>query len=576
MANRNNASGLKDSASPEKQVHLVTSNEAKPPQDFLFVDSSSANPRQKSYRGNRSVRSHVMQRARKERPWSTSRQTIKRGVARLSPEATRSLVVVTIDQTRQNLIQERTLKKEDSQRSHDGNTGVYDGSVRHRSSFPCSMCQSPDCIPGLRFCARCHDRSSGVAPRSHFDTALDPFDTLPVSLTSEVRGLWQYFFNNMCPQGIIPMDIRHQSNILSAECFPAALVSPVFMHGLLCSTALHRYVMGKGSFDSVIYHRQATVSEINSNLNDSELSISDGTIGAVFFLLSVEESMLGLPKLRRIRNQSPDEPNEQVMHMNGLQRMIALRGGLGALTTTRFVQSMILWHVTARAITSFEPPYISPLSKKTEALIPLARSVSSSSISLLMKDDLQRLRIDDVLIDYVDDIAVLSIRISSWLSGETHVFDPLELQNQASLLECSLLHWQNAVTRNALDTTICLGLLAFVVKSSEPKRSMAPIQYKAIKKLREALTKVSIATWSAAPGVLIWVLNVAILCTQTTTEPTTDHFWFLQRAAEVYRSYHIDSEELLLTCLHSYPWVDYEIDEVIRRKWVYANSLSCS
>lgn len=148
---------------------------------------------------------------------------------------------------------------------------------------------------------------------------------------------------------MIPIDVRGQSDVLRSEYFPAALASTAFMHSLLCSTALHRYVLGKGSYESVIYHRQCTVSEINASLNDSELSIADGTLAAVFFLVCVEESMI-LPSLKSIRGKdAADEPDEKLIHLNGLKRMIELRGGLKALTSARFVRSMILWLVLTTA-----------------------------------------------------------------------------------------------------------------------------------------------------------------------------------------------------------------------------------
>lgn len=71
------------------------------------------------------------------------------------------------------------------------------------------------------------------------------------------------------------------------------------------------------------------------------MAISDANIGAVFNLLTVEES---LPHTV-VDEERPDDgqPSQRAIHLNGLQKMIQLRGGLGAISSNRILQAFILW-----------------------------------------------------------------------------------------------------------------------------------------------------------------------------------------------------------------------------------------
>jgi len=65
----------------------------------------------------------------------------------------------------------------------------------------------------------------------------------------------------------------------------------------------------------------------------------------VFNLLSVEESLL-LPVFQgQLGEDGEEEPNQRMIHLNGLKRMVELRGGLGAIKSNRCLQAFILWCV---------------------------------------------------------------------------------------------------------------------------------------------------------------------------------------------------------------------------------------
>lgn len=118
------------------------------------------------------------------------------------------------------------------------------------------------------------------------------------------------------------------------------------MHSLLCTAALHLYIVGRCSVDTILHHRAQAIAAINAAISHPDVSvgISDANIGAVFNLLTVEESLC-LPQFDRERLDE-DQPNQYAIHDNGLRRMVQLRGGLQAINSNRILQAFILWCVT--------------------------------------------------------------------------------------------------------------------------------------------------------------------------------------------------------------------------------------
>ena len=47
--------------------------------------------------------------------------------------------------------------------------------------------------------------------------------------------------------GIIAVDIRNRSTLMRSDWFGTAISNPGFMHRLLCTAALHIYIVGRAS-----------------------------------------------------------------------------------------------------------------------------------------------------------------------------------------------------------------------------------------------------------------------------------------------------------------------------------------
>jgi hypothetical protein len=132
---------------------------------------------------------------------------------------------------------------------------------------------------------------------------------------------------------------------MRSEWFGTALNNAGFMHSLLCTAALHMYVVGRCPIATVFYHKTKAIEAINAAISDPDLSlgISDANIGAVFNLLCVEESLLN-PFFKQEAGEG--QLNQREIHLNGLRRMLQMRGGLKAINSNRILQAFILWCVT--------------------------------------------------------------------------------------------------------------------------------------------------------------------------------------------------------------------------------------
>lgn len=142
--------------------------------------------------------------------------------------------------------------------------------------------------------------------------------------------------------GIIGVDVRRRSTLMKSDWFDTALSNKGFMHSLLCTTALHMFIFGKGTVKTILNHRAKAISAINKALStqDRAIRFSDANLGAVFNLLTVEEGLM----MPHFKDEIPygEQPNA-VMHLNGLREMLNLRGGLKAVGTNRILQAFILW-----------------------------------------------------------------------------------------------------------------------------------------------------------------------------------------------------------------------------------------
>lgn len=153
-------------------------------QRFLFVDTAKA---KSSKQGRRNARSFVMRKARKERPWSTSKHVARQ---RRSPENPSPTTIGTPDLSTTPV----TSTPSPPNLLH----GTEEFSMLSSSHYLvvkqelCPECQILFCRPGDHLCPICILHQSpalyGEPDTSHFD----PFGTLSVQLTAGQSALLHY------------------------------------------------------------------------------------------------------------------------------------------------------------------------------------------------------------------------------------------------------------------------------------------------------------------------------------------------------------------------------------------------
>lgn len=155
-------------------------------QDFLFVDAAQAKT---SRQGRRNARSFVMQKARRERPWSTSKHAAKQKKT-ASPESTSPKSAGTPD----SLLTPNAATP--SPPIVPGRADYFP--TAEQSSYPlvksevCPDCQIFLCRPGQRLCPRCLVLKPASPAEDPSNRLFDPFRTSSVEINGSVSELLEH------------------------------------------------------------------------------------------------------------------------------------------------------------------------------------------------------------------------------------------------------------------------------------------------------------------------------------------------------------------------------------------------
>lgn len=161
----------------------------------------------------------------------------------------------------------------------------------------------------------------------------------------------------VCP-GYSDVDIHGRASFLKHELVPL-LHSPAGAHAVLSYSAQSMACRGQNTTSNAIYHKTQAIQALNAALSRSEDYNSDATIFAVFILLCTEERCY---PVTLSHDELIDATQQRTMHLNGLKRIIAARGGLVALADNRILQTLLMWYVITRA-----PAHLLVLTKLPQA-----------------------------------------------------------------------------------------------------------------------------------------------------------------------------------------------------------------
>lgn len=167
-------------------------------QTFLFVDSSEANGTEGAKQGRRNARSFVMQNARRQRPWSTSKQPGIRARASRASSATSSSGHVgpappppsrTLPSSDLAGLSQNVSKK---LLSSFGPNAHMQKELIHTGRNHCVVCNSISPL-GQTLCESCVSASAAKAssgsPSSWVGARLDPFSSMPIQMDAQGESL---------------------------------------------------------------------------------------------------------------------------------------------------------------------------------------------------------------------------------------------------------------------------------------------------------------------------------------------------------------------------------------------------
>jgi len=226
-------------------------------------------------------------------------------------------------------------------------------------------------------------------------------------------------------------------------------------------------------------------------------------------------------------------------------------------------------HSIAHSIVSFDRPYAALVDScgmpyKYDMSPSRARS-SSTRMIRLCKD----LKIDVDLLEITADVVAYSSDVTFWFDDPRCPLDPLELQKHVSLLHYRLFDWydRSAEVRNTLDQCICLSLLVFTVRVSQPAgQTYRSVTVTTVQRLREALKKTNIFKWAKAPDLLLWTLTIGALGAQGSPEMD----FFAQYCSVAFADAGFDNDttcDELLSRMRKLLWICTLLDKDVERLW---------
>ncbi|KAH7327086.1 hypothetical protein BKA65DRAFT_509904 [Rhexocercosporidium sp. MPI-PUGE-AT-0058] len=172
-------------------------------------------------------------------------------------------------------------------------------------------------------------------PDPPFIGLLEPFNALPISGSPRLQ-LLVHHYNSYLVNTLIPVNPKD-------KWFNFALSDPALFYATMMHAAMHqRLVNGGLDQGEQAQLKRDTIMMVNQRLEDPVLSLSDVTIGAVVCLVLLE-------------NQERNITLSNI-HMNGLQKMIALRGGIDNLGLAGVLRRKILWGDLLNATISGDEP----------------------------------------------------------------------------------------------------------------------------------------------------------------------------------------------------------------------------
>ena len=175
--------------------------------------------------------------------------------------------------------------------------------------------------------------------------------------------------------------------------FPLCLHDPACFSGLLAMAASHKdFLYHRNARADTVKHRLSSIQQVNRRLSDPQKSIADGTIMAITTLWCLEVHY--------------GNPETLQLHANGLQQIIASRGGFSAIATSPRLEMILTWCILIL------PGTMSLASSALNGHAPISPADTTLSLRLCCAE----------LVEFIYSIRVLSMNSPSPYDSESFMF----------------------------------------------------------------------------------------------------------------------------------------------------------
>jgi hypothetical protein len=298
---------------------------------------------------------------------------------------------------------------------------------------------------------------------------------------------------------------------------------------------------------ATLKHMSKAFTLVNKKLSSDE-ALSDATLLMVLALVIVE--------------QLHDEPQRWRVHLQGLFRIVELRGGLAQYRDTWELAHKICRADIDFALSTGSRPQMQ-LDNISFILEESACSLNNNGTTLTFPKVLNALH--SVLQGVAKDAIILARRVNGSVGGELHYceFQANVISICYRLLDFSSLN--SPVFNNTLDLSVYLGLTAFVVTIM--------LQFGNRRFLRQQLLEERLRSFllhedyigqnRLDSSLMLWLLFIGRLSVLEDGDET----WLLPRMAKEIDELGIEDLPGLFEQLTLYPWIDILYNRTVERIW---------
>lgn len=339
------------------------------------------------------------------------------------------------------------------------------------------------------------------------------------------------------------------------------------MHSLLSVIAVQQCIMDPARpTEDILYHRLQAINAVQSNLADKTQALSDENIAAVLNLLCVEENVLVAAMVSPSGHKIKPDPAQRRVHMDGLRQMIQLRGGIQSLNKLRCLQSLLIRHTGAQAVTSFDESFLLPPNLLQEMYNYPAISHFAhveTSLASMCRD----LYFDSEVIEIVRIAELMAKDKDKWkITPQAYpTLDCFDFHNMYTIGMNNAVRWliSNKPRTHIEDMIVSCTVVMFGLVCRQRPTVTGTILV-VLERQRKNFSTLGVFDSIRGTGLDLWLS----LLTQLGAEGSAYESFFAEEFARTLESYaHIQSLDALLKYMRRFLWCDCPLDDYTTQLW---------